>query len=140
MTALRLGLLHLLFALSRHWSPPAQSRDMSRIKTGNLSRIMPAIALTQERRPGTAAVEEAARACGLSRSRFTTLFRQTMGTSFGQFSLRARLGYAAYRLLTTDLTIEAIAHRAGFVDASHFHRTFVKHYGRTPSQYRVRAH
>jgi AraC-like DNA-binding protein len=137
--ALRLGLLRLLFGLSRHWSPPTQSGDIARVNTRNLSRVMPAIALIQERRPGTASVEEAAGACGLSRSRFTTLFRQTMGTSFGQFSLRARLGFAAHRLLSTDLTVEVIAQRAGFVDASHFHRTFVKHYGRTPSQYRARA-
>lgn len=139
LTAIRLGLLRLLFAMSRHWSPPAESLDVSRVSTGNLSRIMAAIALIQERRPGTASVQEAAAACGLSRSRFATLFRQTMGTSFGQFSLRARLGYAAHRLLTTDLTVETIAQRAGFVDASHFHRTFVRHYGRTPSQYRTRA-
>jgi AraC-like DNA-binding protein len=62
-----------------------------------------------------------------------------MGTSFGQFSLRARLGYAAHRLLASDLTVEAIAQRAGFVDASHFHRTFVRHYGCTPRTYRERA-
>ncbi len=136
--AIRLGLLQLLFCLSRHWSPPTKRSSISQANTGNLSRLMPAIDMIQERRPGTASVQEAAGACGLSRSRFTSLFRQTMGTSFGQFSLRARLGFAAHRLLTTDLTVESIAHLAGFVDASHFHRTFVKHYSRTPSQYRAR--
>ncbi len=140
LTALRLGLLRLLFAMSRNWSPPSESFDTSRASATNLSRIMPAIALIQERRPGTATVEEAAAACGLSRSRFGALFRQTMGSSFGQFSLRARLGYAAHRLLTTDLPVEAIAQKVGFVDASHFHRTFVKHYGCTPRTYRDRAH
>jgi transcriptional regulator GlxA family with amidase domain len=43
-------------------------------------------------------------------------------------------------LLTSNLPIEAIARKAGFVDASHFHRTFVKHYGCTPRTYRARAH
>ena len=137
LAAVRLGMLRLLFALSRQWSPPTEPPDLSRVKTGNLSRVMPAIVLIQERRPGSVRVQEAAAACGLSRSRFTSIFRQTMGTSFGQFSLRARLGFAAHRLLTTDLTVEAIAQRAGFVDASHFHRTFVRHYGRTPAQYRT---
>lgn len=137
LAAVRLGMLRLLFALSRQWSPPTEPPDLSRVKTSNLSRVMPAIALIQERRPGSVSVQEAAAACGLSRSRFNSIFRQTMGTSFGQFSLRARLGFAAHRLLTTDLTVEAIAQRAGFVDASHFHRTFVRHYGRTPAQYRI---
>lgn len=140
LTALRLGVIRLLFLVSRNWSPPAESIDTSRVSATDLSRVMPAIALIQERRPGSVRVEEAAEACGLSRSRFGTVFRQTMGTSFGHFSLRARLGYAAHRLLTSNLPIEAIAQKAGFVDASHFHRTFVKHYGCTPRTYRARAH
>jgi len=138
LTAVRLGVLRLLFLLSRYWSPPKRSVDASHIGANTLSRIMPAIALIHERRPGTVTVAEAAVACGLSRSRFGTLFSQTMGSSFGQFSLQARLGYAAHRLLTTGMPIEAIAQKAGFVDASHFHRTFVKHYGCTPSRYRAR--
>lgn len=139
LTALRFGLIRLLFVLCRNWSPPSASVDTSRASATDLSRIMPAVALIQERRPGSVTVGEAAAACGLSRSRFGAVFRQTMGTSFGQFSLRARLGYAAHRLLASDLTVEAIAQRAGFVDASHFHRTFVRHYGCTPRTYRERA-
>jgi AraC-like DNA-binding protein len=139
LTAVRIGLIRLLFLLSRYWDPPAQPSEGIQITPSTLSRIMPAIALIQARRPGTVSVEEAAAACGLSRSRFGTIFRQTLGSSFGQFSLRARLGYAAHRLLTTNLSIDAIAQKAGFVDASHFHRTFVKHYGCTPREYRARA-
>jgi AraC-like DNA-binding protein len=137
LTAVRLGTLQLLFRVCRKWSPPTEAVDTSRASTTSLSRIMPAIALIQERRPGSVTVREAAAACGLSRSRFGTIFRQTMGASFGQFSLRARLGYAAHCLLTSDLPVEAIAQRAGFVDASHFHRYFVKSYGRTPREYRA---
>jgi AraC-like DNA-binding protein len=139
LTAVRIGLIRLLFLLSRYWDPPSQPAEGIRVSPSVLSRIMPAIALIQERRPGTVSVEEAAAACGLSRSRFGTIFRQTFGSSFGRFSLRARLGYATHRLLTTNLSIDAIAQKAGFVDASHFHRTFVKHYGCTPREYRARA-
>ncbi len=139
LTALRLGVLRLLFVVTRKWSPPSESADTFRASATDLSRVMPAIALIQERRPGTVTVEQAAAACGLSRSRFGTLFRRSVGASFGQFSLRARLGYAAHRLLTSDLPVEAIARRTGFVDASHFHRTFVKHYACTPRAYRERA-
>jgi len=138
LTAVRLGVLRLLFLLSRHWSPPPGSVGTFSIGANTLSRIMPAIALIHERRPGTVTVAEAAAACGLSRSRFGTLFRQTMGSSFGHFSLRARLGYAAHRLLTTGMPVEAIAQKVGFVDGSHLHRAFVKHYGCTPREYRVR--
>jgi len=137
LTALRLGTLQLLFRMCRTWQPPTEIVDTSRATMTGLSRIMPAIALVQQRRPGSVSVAEAAAACQLSRSRFGTIFRETMGASFGQFSLRARVGYAAHCLLTTNLSVESIAHRAGFVDASHFHRYFVKFYGRTPREYRA---
>jgi AraC-like DNA-binding protein len=139
LTALRLGTLQLLLRMCRMWRPPTETIDTSRASTTGLSRIMPAIALVQQRRPGSVSVAEAAAACGLSRSRFGTIFRETMGASFGQFSLRARVGYAAHCLLTSDLPVAAIAQRAGFVDASHFHRYFVKFYGRTPREYRSRS-
>ena len=139
LTAVRLGLLRVLFLLRREWQPPARTAGATEVRTSNLSRLMPAVALIQERRPGTVTLEEAAGVCGLSRSRFGSLFSQTMGTSYGQFSLRARLAFAAHRLLTTDLPAEAIGHETGFVDGSHFHRSFVKHYGCTPREYRVRS-
>ncbi len=59
-----------------------------------------------------------------------------MGVTFGRFALRARLAFAAHRLLSTDLSVEAIAAEANFTDASHLHRHFVKHYGQTPRAYR----
>jgi len=34
--------------------------------------------------------------------------------------------------------VEAIARNAGFVDGSHLHRAFVRHYGCTPREYRAR--
>lgn len=139
VTAVRLGLLRLLFVLSRDWEPPASTVDATQVRATNLSRVMPAVALIQDRRPGTVTLDEAAEACGLSRSRFGSVFRQTMGTSFGQFALRARVAYAAHRLLTTDLPSETIAWQTGFVDGSHFHRTFLKHYGCTPREYRARG-
>jgi transcriptional regulator GlxA family with amidase domain len=56
--------------------------------------------------------------------------------SFCQFALRARVGFAAYRLVTSDLPLEKIAALEGFADASHLHRTFVSLCGCTPAKYR----
>jgi len=139
LTALRIGILRILFLVGRHWSAPSDSHDISRVNASNLPRLMPAISLIQESSTATCRLEDAAAACGMSRSRFVMLFRETMGTTFARFALRARLGFAAHRLITTSLPIEAIATQAGFVDASHFHRMFVKHYRRTPRQYRRTA-
>jgi len=139
LTAVRLSLLQLLFALGRDWRPPAGGGNRAGVRTTNLSRIMPALSLLHDRKPRPVSLSDAAAACGLSRPRFGIIFRQTMGASFGRFSMRARLAFAAHELLTTDLAAEAIARQAGFVDGSHFHRTFVKHYSCTPRAYRERG-
>jgi AraC family transcriptional regulator len=62
-----------------------------------------------------------------------------MGLSFSRFCLRARLAVAAHKLATTDLSTEDIATQMGFVDASHLHRAFARHYHCTPAVYRRRA-
>ena len=81
---------------------------------------------------------EAAAACGLSASRFSHVFRLLMGVPFSQFCLRARLAQAAHQLAVTDLSVEDVAGAAGFVDDSHLHRQFRKHYLCTPTAYRRR--
>jgi transcriptional regulator GlxA family with amidase domain len=82
-------------------------------------------------------LDEAAEACGLGRAQFSIVFREVVGLSFGRFSRRLRLGVVAQLLLGTDRPVAAIAAETGFVDASHLHRTFVKHYGCTPNAYRL---
>jgi len=135
-TAVRLGLLRLLFDLSRGWHPPEEARAVPR--AGNLNRIMPALTLLHERSARGLSLLEAAKACNLGQTRFGTLFRQTMGLSFGRFRQRARLASAARLLLTTNQTLDDIAAQLEFTDSCHLHRAFVKYYGCTPGQYRAR--
>ena len=134
-TAVRLGLLRLLFALSRDWQPPAPGA-MKRATASDLSRIMPVLSAFHAHPERRVTLPEAAAACGLSRSRFALVFHETMGLSFGRFCLRARLAFVAHQLLNTDLAVEDIAEQVGFVDASHLHHAFAKHYGCTPRRYR----
>jgi len=138
-TAIRLDVLRLLFLLSRDWEPPRAPRRRTAVNAGSLSRIMPALGLVHEDGAHRVSLPEAATACGLSRSRFSLVFHQTMGLSFSRFCLRARLAVAAQTLATTELSTEDIAARMGFVDASHLHRAFARHYGCTPALYRRRT-
>jgi AraC-like DNA-binding protein len=137
-SALRLDLLRLLLTLSREWQPPGRFEEQSRIRASNLPRIMPALVLVHSRPARRVTIAEAARHCGLSRAQFCLIFRNAMGMSFGKFCLRSRVGFVAQMLISTDLSIEAIAQQTGFADGSHLHRAFVRHYGCTPGSYRVR--
>ncbi len=137
MTGLRIGVVSLLFELFRDWSPPIMPSRSGTSAGNRFSRIMPALDLVRDRGPQTVGVAEAARACNVSRTTLNRIFRETMGISFGRFRLRAHLAHATQRLLTTDLPVEHIATETGFTDASHLHRAFLKHYGKTPGQYRA---
>lgn len=136
--AVRLGLLRLLFDVSRGWTYPGTA-DGGQAHMANLRRLMPALALLHESPSRPVSRPHAARACGLGPSRFTMLFRETMGASFQTFRRRMRLGYAAGLLLSTELTLEVVADRTGFSDASHLHRSFVQEYGCTPGEYRAQS-
>ncbi len=138
-TALQLGILRLLFAVLRQWSPVQPSDSPSR-RTSDLSSIAPALNLLYANLTARRiAVREGAAACHLSPSRFATVFRRTMGLSFGQFVLRSRLAHATRLLLNSNVSVDAIATSLGFSDVSHFYHSFTKHYACTPAQYRQRA-
>ena len=136
LTAVKLAVINVLFELSRDWTPPQTAHSAENDPHASLARIMPALDLIRERGPLFVRVEQAAEACNMSRTTLNRLFGQTMGITYGKFRLRAHLAQAAHLLLTTDLPTEKIAEEAGFSDGSHLHRSFLKHYGQTPGQYR----
>jgi AraC-like DNA-binding protein len=63
----------------------------------------------------------------------------TEGTSVGRYVLARRLERCGAQLrdpALAHLTVTEIAFRAGFGDAGHFSRTFRRHFGMPPSEYR----
>jgi len=139
LTVVRLGALRLLFAVARDWDRPTPRAGERQAHPRDLTRVAPAVGLVEARPAPRVSLEEAAEACGLSPSRFATIFRHGMGMSFGQFALRSRLRQAARLLITTEAPVEALAEQTGFGDASHLHHAFVKCYGCTPAAYRKRV-
>jgi AraC-like DNA-binding protein len=137
LAAVRLGALQLLLLLGRGREPSGKPSRAASARTGDLAKIMPAVRLVHSDPTRRLGLKEAAAACGLSVSQFSYVFRHLMGLSFGKFCMRTRLGYVAQLLLTTGLTVDAIAEAAHFSDASHLHHAFVKAYGSTPSRYRA---
>jgi AraC-like DNA-binding protein len=135
-TAKLLGLYRLLLELERLWTRAAPGRREAKAEAGDHARLMPALGLVDSAGAHRATPGEAASACGLSKSRFHLLFRRAMGTSFAQYCMRAKVGAAAHRLMTSNESLATIAEELGFVDASHLHRNFLKHCGCTPHEYR----
>jgi len=130
---LRLLVQETLLELTRDWAKGPSERGAD--APDGFARVNRAIEIVFAGRRFVS-VEEAARACAMSRNRFSRLFRDVMGLSFPQFALRYRLSGAARQLATTEEPIKAIASGWGFTDDSHLHRLFQKHYGMSALQYR----
>jgi len=131
---LRLVALEILLTLMSGWRRPARIEPPLQ---DEYARINPSVDLVL----GTSRLvteAEAARACHMSRTTFGTRFARLMGIPFSKFALRHRLRGAASQLRATNDPVKAIARDWGFTDASHMHRNFVRHYGCTPNEYRVR--
>lgn len=67
---------------------------------------------------------------------FGKLFRREIGCSVIEYICKCRLERAASELKNTSLTIDEIAVRTGFFDASYFIKVFKKHFDMTPYDFR----
>ncbi|MGH7980286.1 MAG: beta-N-acetylglucosaminidase domain-containing protein, partial [Limisphaerales bacterium] len=81
-------------------------------------------------------IGEAARAVGLSRRRFTELFRKVTGQSWRKYIMRLRLKHAAKLLAETDRSVITVAFESGFEDLSHFYHSFKAAHQCSPVAYR----
>jgi AraC family transcriptional regulator len=64
------------------------------------------------------------------------VFRAHFGASPASYVRRLRLEWSGMQLSTSNRPLSELALEAGFADQSHFNRTFKRHTGLTPEQYR----
>lgn len=81
-------------------------------------------------------LDAAAARLGISRRRFTQLFRQVTGTSWLAHVRRLRVEHAKRLLAQTPRTVLSIAFECGFEDLSTFYRAFKREVGQSPNQWR----
>lgn len=72
----------------------------------------------------------------VSRAQLFRKLKANNGQTPKEFIDELRMAYAANLLATTDRIILDIATCVGYNDTSNFRRTFMKHYGKTPSEWR----
>ncbi len=81
-------------------------------------------------------IEEIAAFCGLNRSYFGKVFRETMGESPQAFLLHYRMARAAQLLKDTKLSVGEIAQQVSYDNQLHFSRAFKNVHGVSPREYR----
>ncbi|MEM6673049.1 MAG: AraC family transcriptional regulator [Planctomycetota bacterium] len=82
-------------------------------------------------------LDSAASTLGLSRRRFTQLFREVTGTSWLAHVRRLRIDHAKKLLESTDRTVLSVAFECGFEDLSTFYRAFKRETDESPNKWRT---
>lgn len=85
----------------------------------------------------TLTTQEVCRQLCISEGYFRVIYKKAFGTSYMQDQIAARILYARYLLLTTAMSIYAVARRCGYSDEKYFDRQFRQSTGMPPMQYRA---
>ena len=81
-------------------------------------------------------LKDVARAVSLSRGHLTTVVRRKTGRTVQEWIAERRMAEARRLLVETDLSVEEVGRRVGYVDAGYFVRTFRRAHGTTPLGWR----
>lgn len=80
---------------------------------------------------------ELAAAAGVHAVHLARVFRKFQGCTVGEYVRGLRIEYASRQISATDAALADIAAAAGFFDQSHFSRTFKRHTGMLPTEFRA---
>lgn len=81
-------------------------------------------------------LEQVSHLCGMSRSTFTTKFKQYFGKTFVTYRNEMRIKVAKELLVNSEEKISSCSQRVGFQDLSFFNKVFKQYVGMSPGQYR----
>jgi LacI family transcriptional regulator len=118
--------------------PPGEIivRQSSDIVAVEDTRIAKALHFIRQQAVADVSVKEVAKIVGLSRSALERRMKELIGRSPGEEIIRQRFGHVERLLAQTDLTLDAIAERAGFKHPQYMAEAFRKRSGITPGEYR----
>lgn len=84
-------------------------------------------------------ITEICQAFGYSRSFLSNIFHEHTGESLSSYASRKKMERAKELLRTKGLNISQISERLSFENPQYFARSFKRHFGMTPSEYRLLA-
>jgi len=98
--------------------------------------IMPALQYIEENYKKEINLDILSDLCQISGSYLSRLFKKAVGCNYAFYVNAVRISHAKVQLITTNLSISALALDLGYDDAGYFIKVFKKHEGITPNEYR----
>lgn len=131
--------LHLIGHLYLFLDYMTRSAASMKLNQGGRIRdfyIKEALAYIEQNFQNPITVEDIADRCGLNRSYFGKIFRDTIGRPPQEFLMNYRMIKAAELLKLTTLSIADIGNAVGYPNQLHFSRAFKHIYGVSPREWR----
>jgi AraC-like DNA-binding protein len=128
----------ILILLVKHYSAYMGTHEDFNRKRADLERLRPLFDYLEKHSHLPVQVEDGARVCAMSGSRFMSFFKRTTGQSFHCYLNQFRISKAQVLLTTTDKPLDSISQETGFCNQSYFGMMFRKLVGETPLAYRRR--
>jgi AraC-like DNA-binding protein/mannose-6-phosphate isomerase-like protein (cupin superfamily) len=100
--------------------------------------ISDALALVRDRPEAPWTLEGLARTVGMSRTAFSSTFRETVGDSPMSYLTKLRLSRGAGYLSTSSKTVRQVARLVGYDNEASFSKAFKRLYGQSPGGFRSR--
>lgn len=127
---LRAQLLELIVTLAR--AEHSADHDPERHRP----RLERTLSMIHERYGEPLSLAVLAKHAGMSVSRFSCVFRETLGTSPLDYVAATRMREARRRLRSPAQSISEVAYAVGFQDSNYFSRAFRQHHGMSPREFR----
>lgn len=124
------ALAHLLALMVRH------RHESWRVQPDSRQKISQTIAYMKQHLSGPLQLDTLARLAGLSRSRYSALFKEQTGCAPMDYFGRLRMQRACQMLDATGLSVKAVAARLGYEDPLYFSRVFRSVTEMSPVEYR----
>ena len=119
----------------------ALTRSVSNVHLENSGKmsdyyIREAINFIEQNFPYDISIEDIASHCGINRSYFGKIFRQSVGRTPQEFLISYRMMKATELLKMTNLSIADIGNAVGYPNQLHFSRAFKNTHGMSPKNWR----
>lgn len=128
-----IGHLYLFFDAMMRSITPEQTTQNKRLQD---FYIRESFAYIEQNFQNDITVENIAEVCGLNRSYFGKIFKESTGKTPQQFLLTYRMSKATELLKLTKLSIGDISNAVGYMNQLHFSRAFKNIYGISPREWR----
>lgn len=127
----------LLIAITRFWRKNGFNTDLSLLKNHTYDSIDTITEYIDAHSSEPLKAEDLANQCHMSYSHFAKHFKLLYGQSCKEYISFIRICKAEDLLRFTDFDLNFISQETGFSDCSHLIKTFKKHKGITPKQFRM---